>query len=128
MKVFASIVLLAVAATPLVGQTHKDPNLVQRRSRPDVSTVSPPEVHSGAKDANAQLNRMEQQTARIVAQPAARKATPMPKPPAGTDRHPAGFEQSMPVHAQSNGLKSNAGNHGHGNRGPRTGTANPYRH
>jgi hypothetical protein len=126
MKVFASIVLCAVATTPLIGQSHKDPNLVQRRSRPDVSTVSPPVVRSSGKQANSQLDRLERQTARIVAEPAARKTTAAPKLASTPDQHSTGFAPSMPVHAQSSGLKG-AGSHGHSNSG-RVGGANPRPH
>ncbi len=127
MKALAYVLLLAVASLPLVGQTHNDDRNL-RRTRKDVSTVSAPEVRSGGKDANAQLERLEQQTARLAAQPAAKTTTPMPKLPSSTDRPSAGSQQSMPVHAQSSGLKSGARNYGHSSRGAHAGKANPYPH
>jgi len=119
MKSFAFVVLIAVAATPLFAQTHSDRNL--RRTRSTVSTASPPPA-TGAKESNVQLDRLEQQTARLMAQPAGKpKVATVPKHPATSDRPSTGFQQTLPVHAQSGGPKSGMGTSGHSNRGGRYG-------
>jgi hypothetical protein len=136
MKALGYILLLAVASLPVVGQTRSFPTAAQphnndrnlQRARKDVSTASAPDVRSGGKDANAQLDRLEQQTARLATQPAAKTTTPTPKLPSTADRPSAGFQQPMPVHSQSSGLKSGAKNYSHSSRGVHSGRVNPYGH
>jgi len=103
-----------MVAIPMAAQSHHDPNLVQRRLRPDVSTVSPSENHFGGKDADKQLDKIERQTANSLAQSAPKQKPPtVPHTPAAEHHAPTASMETMPVHAQSHGLSNNSGSGTH---------------
>ena len=126
MTKLAFSMLLVIASMPLAAQTqshpiggktrpfsasttpsYKDPNLRQSRAHPDRSTVSPEGRGSNVK-MDQQLDKMERQTNQILSQSAPKQKTSVPKYQPQPEKKTTGFEQTMPVHAQGNGLKSTA--------------------
>jgi len=100
-KFMAWVVLLAVASIPVAGQSK---NRDRQRARGDVSTVTPPTQHTAAPASSTELDRLEQQTARIVSQPAGKspQKAPAVKLPSDTETHSSGgYQQTMPLHAHA---------------------------
>jgi hypothetical protein len=101
MKLFSCVVMIALASIPVVGQT-RDRNLAKPRIRGDVSTVSPTRAPSNSAQTKAQLDRLEQQTARAVTPPPAKKATPLPKLRQEPQPHPTASQDAVPPRAKPN--------------------------
>ncbi|HKS77124.1 MAG TPA: hypothetical protein VJQ82_28195 [Terriglobales bacterium] len=98
--------------------SYKDPNLRQSRVHPDRTTVSPEGGGSSVK-ANQQLDKMERQTNQILSQSAPKQKTFVPKYQTQPEKKTTGFEQTMPVRGQGNGLKSAASSNHRSNQPPR---------
>ena len=80
------------------------------RKRTDVTTAPPPRVHAGHTDSAAELDKLEHQTSRIVAEPPAKtQKAPVYKMPSDHER-PTGtaYQQTMPLHAHHNGASASA--------------------
>ncbi len=110
------MVLIALASIPVVGQNRdrnlvvgqtRDRNLAQPRIRGDVSTVSPSRAPSNDAQTKAQLDRLEQQTARGVTSPPAKKAPPLPKLRQDPQPRQAASQEAIPPRAKPNSGTTN---------------------